>query len=132
MSMKLTNPLPAPGNLRFQNRECDLLPWGPKAVARIIPSINFRFQGLTCGFFECILENRATTAPHVGGRLIRPRRAVRTTDGTTGPFSAFVAAVPNMRKTDVAAPSPRAHDGTKRIGVVGTIILATQVLIIGL
>ena len=50
----------------------------------------------------------------------------------TGPFSAFVAAVPNMRKSDVTAPSPRAHDGAKRIGTVGTIILATQVPVIGL
>ena len=33
-----------------------------------ISSINFRFQGLTCGFFECIPENRAPTAPHVGDR----------------------------------------------------------------
>ena len=56
---------------------------------------------------------------------------MRTTNAT-GPFSAFVAAVPNMRKTDVTAPSPRAHDGAKRIGTVGTIILATQVPVIGL
>ena len=63
--------------------------------------------------------------------LIRPRRAVRITNAT-GPFSAFVAAMPNMRKSDVTAPSPRAHDGAKRIGTVGTIILATQVPIISL
>ena len=62
---------------------------------------------------------------------IRLRRAVRTTNAT-GLFSAFVAAVPNMRKSDVTAPSPRAHDGAKRIGTVGTIILATQVPIISL
>ena len=61
------------------------------------------------------------------------RRAVRTTStNATGLFSACVAAVPNMRKSDVTAPSPRAHDGATRIGAVGTIILATQVPIIGL
>ena len=38
--------------------------------------------------------------------------------------------MPNMRKSDVTAPSPRAHDGAKRIGTVGTIILATQVPVI--
>ena len=56
------NPLPAPGNLRFQNVGSCL------GVLARIPSINFRFQGLTCGFFECIPENRAPTAPHVGDR----------------------------------------------------------------
>ena len=50
----------------------------------------------------------------------------------TGPFSAFVAAVPNMRKSDVTAPSPRARGGGKGMCAVGTIILATQVPIIGL
>ena len=40
--------------------------------------------------------------------------------------------MPNMRKSDVTAPSPRAHDGAKRIGTVGPIILATQVPVIGL
>ena len=46
----------------------------------------------------------------------------------------IVATVPNIRKSDVTAPSPRAHDGAKRIGAVGTIILvlATQVPVIGL
>ena len=70
-------------------------------------------------------------APHGLQPPIRARRAVRTISAT-GPFSAFVAAMPNMRKRDVTAPSPRAHDGAKRIGTVGTIILATQVPVIGL
>ena len=41
------DPLPVPGNLRFQNVASCL------GVLARIPSINFRFQGLTCGFFEC-------------------------------------------------------------------------------
>eukprot|EP00964_Phaeocystis_antarctica_P035213 scaffold20093_cov63-Phaeocystis_antarctica.AAC.1 len=56
------NPLPLPGNSRFQKVGSCL------GVLARISSINFRFQGLTCGFFECIPENRAPTAPHVGDR----------------------------------------------------------------
>ena len=61
------NLLPVPGKLRCQDVACSLLASCLGVVARI-PSINFRFQGLTCGFFECIPENRAPTAPHVGDR----------------------------------------------------------------
>ena len=48
-----------------------------------------------------------------------------------GVFSVFVAAVPNMRKRDVTAPSPRARGGGKGMCAVGSIILATCVPVIG-
>eukprot|EP00964_Phaeocystis_antarctica_P040064 scaffold22910_cov67-Phaeocystis_antarctica.AAC.1 len=34
--------------------------------------------------------------------------------------------MPNMRKSDVTAPSPRARGGGKGMCAVGTVILATQ------
>ena len=49
----------------------------------------------------------------------------------TGPFSAFVAAVPTMRKSDVTPPSPRARGGGKGISAIGAIVLATCVPMVG-
>ena len=48
------NLLPVPGKLRCQDVACSLLASCLGVVARI-PSINFRFQGLTCGFFSSVL-----------------------------------------------------------------------------
>ena len=62
---------------------------------------------------------------------IRARRAVRTSISATGPFSAFVAAVPTMRKSDVTPPSPRARGGGKGMCAVGAIVLATCVPVVG-
>ena len=61
---------------------------------------------------------------------IRARRAVRAISAT-GPFSAFVAAVPTMRKSVVTPPSPRARGGGKGMCAVGAIVLATCVPVVG-
>ena len=66
------NLLPVPGKLRCQDVACSLLASCLGVLARI-PSINFRFQGLTCVFSSGIPENRAPTRTSRGRQtLIRP------------------------------------------------------------